>query len=68
VGVLKNRPVTGERMVVYVSLDTSLPGPRMRVRPLEGPGGWNTQVIKKVSRGTFPEGKRFIYVGEEVFT
>jgi len=26
---------TDERVVVYVSLDASLPGPRMRVRPVE---------------------------------
>lgn len=35
---------THEICVVYVSLDSTLPGPRLRVRPLNGPGGWNTPI------------------------
>jgi hypothetical protein len=36
---------TAEIVVVYVSLTGSdLSGPRMRVRPMNGPNGWNTPV------------------------
>lgn len=46
---------TGEKMVVYVSL-AELPGSRLRIRPLNGPEGWNTPI--QSSR------KRFVFVGE----
>jgi hypothetical protein len=35
---------TGECLVVYVALEPSLPGLRLRARPLNGPDGWNTPV------------------------
>jgi len=57
---------TNERMVVYVSLaGIHMPGPRLRVRPLEGPEGWNTRVVyaKGVSTVNAP---RFVYVGYEL--
>lgn len=52
---------TDERLVVYVSLDATRPGPRVRIRPLDGPEGWNTS----------PEGQpfltqRFQYIGDEM--
>ena len=48
---------TGELEVVYVSLDATQSGPRMRVRPLEGPEGFTTLVDGK---------ERFEYVGYAV--
>lgn len=47
---------TDEVMVVYVSLDATQPGPRMRVRPLTGPEGFSTRVGF--------QGERFVYVGD----
>jgi len=44
---------TGEEMVVYVSLDATQPGPRMRVRPRYGVNGFQL------------EGK-FEYIGTEI--
>lgn len=42
-------------MVVYIALDASLPGPRMRIRPLDGPERFVTQAA---------DGRnRFVYVG-----
>ncbi len=52
---------TGERMVVYVSLDASMSGPRMRVRPLDGPDGFRTPVGNTV-RNTI----RFMHLGDEL--
>ena len=48
---------TSEPMVVYVSLDAALPGPRLRVRPLRGPDGWLTEVNNVA---------RFEYIGDSI--
>jgi len=48
---------TNERMAVYVSLDTRLPGPRLRVRPMAGKNGFTTPV------GSV---ERFTYIGDEL--
>ena len=48
---------TGQELVIYISLDASQTGPRMRVRPRTGPEGFNTPV------GVQP---RFQYVGDSV--
>lgn len=48
---------THERVVVYVALDASLPGPRIRVRPLNGPEGFCAPASGMV---------RFTYIGSEV--
>ena len=54
---------TGERMVVYIALTgIHLPGPRMRIRPLVGPEGWNTPVIDVLSNVM----ERFVYVGDSL--
>jgi len=48
---------TKEAVVVYVSLDATLPGLRMRVRPVNGPEGFFTDVeIGGIKR------PRFIFV------
>lgn len=49
---------TEERMVVYVSLDASRPGPRMRVRP---ESMWHDLVSDPHSGEKV---KRFAYVGD----
>ncbi len=49
---------THEIVVVYICLDASLPGPRMRHRPMVGPNGFNTEVE--------PSKKRFEYIGYEI--
>lgn len=49
---------TGQKMVVYISLDAKMAGPRMRVRPLKGPEGFTTIASK--------DQVRFKYVGDEV--
>ena len=51
---------TGEKVVVYISLDVSQSGPRMRVRPLDGPNGFNTKVRSENFR------PRFEYIGVEL--
>ena len=55
---------TGEKMAVYVSLDASMPGPRMRVRPLDGPEGFTAEVewLPEVRHA------RFMHIGDEVFS
>ncbi len=50
---------TDELVVVYVSLDASLSGPRMRVRPLYGVDGF-------LSGAPSGDGLRFEYCGDEV--
>lgn len=50
---------TDERMVVYVSLTASMPGPRLRIRPASM---WNDPE-------TWPDGStgpRFKYIGVEI--
>lgn len=54
---------TKERVVVYIALDATREGPRMRVRPLDGKEGWNKPVIQEAPPGWRP---RFEYVGDEV--
>jgi len=50
---------TDEICVVYVSMNPDLPGPRMRVRPLDGPAGFRATV------GPGDPGElRFTYVGD----
>lgn len=59
---------TGEEMVVYVSLDATLPGPRMRVRPLHGENGFET-TISEETHGTIKLIRtRFHYVGDKIPT
>ncbi len=41
---------TGEDLVVYVALDASLPGKRLRVRPLHGSDGWESEISPGVPR------------------
>jgi len=53
---------THERLVIYISLDHTKPGPRMRARPVSGAGGWDTPVV--LSDG--PTIQRFKYVGNEL--
>ena len=48
---------THERVVVYVALDAAMPGPRIRVRPLDGPEGFTTPACGAA---------RFSYIGPEV--
>jgi hypothetical protein len=50
---------TSEMMVVYISLDAGQPGPRIRVRPLHGPEGFETPTANGNLR-------RFIYIGDSV--
>jgi hypothetical protein len=53
---------TGERLVVYVSLDATRPGLRMRLRPVDGSNGW-------MNRIAWPDGvtrQRFVYIGDEI--
>ena len=61
---------TKELVVVYLSLDAAQPGPRLRVRPLDGPEGFNTKVrIREESnRATesFISVPRFAYVGYQL--
>lgn len=52
---------TKQRVVVYVSLDANQPGPRIRVRPLNGPDGWNTAA--QIGPGKYET--RFVYIGDE---
>jgi hypothetical protein len=55
---------TKERCVVYVAL-APLPGPRLRIRPLEGKDGWLTRVDDDGGRDD--KGlKRFTYIGDEL--
>lgn len=55
---------TKEHLVIYISLDASLPGPRMRARPLSGKFGFETPVSHKTDKDkTIP---RFVYVGYEL--
>lgn len=52
---------SGERVVVYVSLDAARSGSRLRIRPLTGPEGWETPVtLGGIS------GPRFEYIGDEI--
>ena len=54
---------TEEPMAVYVSLDATRPGLRMRVRPLHGPAGFCSYVDDgKVSR------PRFMHVADKILT
>ena len=61
---------TGELVVVYVSLTGAhMPGPRLRVRPLEGPEGFTTEVWKITDDPDPGFGKyvaRFEHVGNEI--
>lgn len=50
---------TDERLVVYVSLNTTLPGPRLCVRPLSM---WN----QLVDKGGGERVSRFTYIGTEL--
>ncbi len=56
---------TKELVVVYVSLTyANMPGPRIRVRPLDGPEGFATPVCNKSPRAEpIP---RFVYIGHEI--
>jgi hypothetical protein len=56
---------TGEAMVVYVSLDANRSGPRLRVRPLDGPAGFNTPVQPGISVADSKRA-RFQYVGDSI--
>lgn len=56
-----------EHMVVYVSLDASLPGPRMRVRPRTGAEGFETPVVVRNAEGVDRVEPRFVYVGDGRF-
>lgn len=51
---------THERLVIYISLSMQ-PGPRIRVRPIEGPEGFLTHV--GITGNITP---RFEYIGSEV--
>ncbi len=54
---------TNERVVVYVSLSgIDMSGPRMRVRPLNGPEGWEDDVWNDERKVSIP---RFEYIGDE---
>lgn len=53
-----------EKLVVYVSLDATQPGPRLRVRPLTGPEGFETPVVSLHTGGI--ERPRFVYIGDEL--
>lgn len=55
---------TKERVVVYVSLTAGMPGPRIRVRPKDGPEGFCTQVPDEKNKGFFID--RFKYLGDEI--
>jgi hypothetical protein len=58
---------TDELMVVYVSLDAGQLGPRLRVRPLNGVGGWNEPVRHSQVGGTSViVTPRFEYVGDSI--
>lgn len=46
---------TNELMVVYISLDASLPGPRIRVRPMWGVDGFMTPCKDGIERFEFVE-------------
>lgn len=50
---------TNEEMVVYISLDATQPGPRMRVRPRQSFEG-------KVYSRDFEPVKRFTYIGNQL--
>lgn len=52
---------TKEYMVVYVALDGTLLGPRIRIRPLNGHQGWNEPVGMLENTNTLIS--RFVYVG-----
>jgi hypothetical protein len=53
---------TDEIVVVYVALTgADLPGPRIRVRPMHGPDGFNT----RVDLGDMTQ-ERFTFVGSEI--
>jgi hypothetical protein len=55
---------TNEKVVVYVSLTgADLPGPRMRVRPVGGPEGFESPVKHDSSDAYI---QRFKYLGDEV--
>ena len=54
---------TGELLVVYVSLDATLPGPRMRARPIDGPEGFLTPVKSHITGEAFAP--RFHWIGVE---
>jgi hypothetical protein len=54
---------TEELLVVYISLTgAELPGPRIRIRPLNGPNGFNTWIRSDPNRPI----PRFKYVGVSV--
>jgi len=54
---------TKEQVVVYISLDPTKEGPRMRIRPLNGPNGFNTYIrIQKSSGDDSGNIPRFTYI------
>ena len=60
---------TKQLMVVYVSLNgIDLPGPRMRIRPLNGPEGFLTpaRIWESPARIHKCEVPRFEFVGNEI--
>jgi hypothetical protein len=63
---------TGEEMIVYISLDPSLPGSRMRVRPRTGVAGFETPVsIRTKLLDNIPVERmdlkpRFQYIGDSL--
>ena len=55
---------THETVVVYISLDVTKDGPRMRVRPFSGPEGFDTLVrIQDPSGDDSGNIPRFQYIG-----
>lgn len=55
-----------EKMVVYVSLDAALSGPRMRIRPLDGPEGFQTPVENPDRYSSAAKIPRFFHVGDQI--
>lgn len=55
-GIAQHSENDDELLVVYVSLDASRPGPRLRARPLYGPQGWLTAVGES-------QEPRYTYIG-----
>jgi len=57
---------TGQTLVIYVSLDATREGLRMRARPMHGPDGFLVPPSAVMSTDPNPPSYRFRYVGLEV--
>lgn len=51
---------TGERLVVYISLSSEMPGPRIRCRP-------EVMFIEEVQWPSGETKPRFLWIGDEIF-